>query len=156
QVDEPAAAIRARYNLALALLDVGELDRALQVLDRLLSDAAEAGLGSSPYAIEGRRVLASTRYVVGDWDGVLAAAARGPGGLPASVPRGWDAGALPVLAARARAAAVAATDGAAGHDLWMAEVGHFVAGARAEALAWLGDHRAVVSVVQHAQDWFRA
>ena len=156
QVDDPAAATRARYNLALALIDVGEIDHALRVLERLLADASAAGVGLSPYAIEARRVMASTRYVAGDWDGVLADVARGHRELPAPLARSLDAGALPVLAARDPAAAVAATDDEAARNFWMPDAGHFVAGARVEALAWLGDHPAVVSVVEETLDWFRA
>jgi ATP/maltotriose-dependent transcriptional regulator MalT len=156
RTQDPAAALRARYNLAVAYLDVGDLDRALRTFTMLLAQAAEAGLGSSMYGTDARRIFISTRYVVGDWEGALQVVSDGTAGLSERMARSLRGAALPVLAARDPAAAVKITEDAAAQDFWIPQAGQFVAGARAEALTWLGDTDAAVDVVQRALDWLSA
>jgi len=153
RTQDPGAALRARYNLAVAYLDVGDLDRALRTLTTLLAGAAEAGLSSSMYGLEARRVFVSTCYIAGDWEGALRVAVDGEASGSERVARSLRSAALPVTAARDPAAAVKATEDAAAHDYWIPDGGHFVAGARAEALTWLGDTDGAVAVVRGALDW---
>ena len=152
QLDDPSAAIRARYNLALALLDIGSVGRALDELDQLIEAAVTAGLGSSMYSIEARSVLVNTRYIAGDWEVVQEVVATARHELPPAMADLVAAGALLVEAARDPESAVHLTAEAEAHDYWIPQSGHFAAGARAEALTWLGDQAGALRVVRGALD----
>jgi DNA-binding NarL/FixJ family response regulator len=69
-----AVELRASYNLAANRFYQGDLTAAARLLDRAADRAAETGMSWSGYGLELRVLQVITRYMIGDWDGSLAAA----------------------------------------------------------------------------------
>ena len=74
-VGEQAVEMRASYNLAANRFYAGDLATAGRLLDEAVERAGRQGVTWSVYGIELRVLQVIVRYMAGDWDGSLAAAA---------------------------------------------------------------------------------
>ena len=139
--------LRAAYNLGVNRIDAGDAQAAIRILEAGLAEATEAGLGTSPYGVNTRWMIANAMYLSGDWDGVLALMESARRDVPPVLADQLQIAALPVLVARdataalpeieIRSEAVAGLFGAASLE-----------SARAQALAWVGDVDGVLAAVE--------
>jgi DNA-binding CsgD family transcriptional regulator/tetratricopeptide (TPR) repeat protein len=74
-IGDLAVQLRVSYNLAANRFYQGQLDAAAGMLDEAIALADRHGLTWSGYGIELRVLLVIVRYMTGDWDGSLRAAA---------------------------------------------------------------------------------
>lgn len=148
--------LRALCFLGLSYDDQGEIAEAIEVFERGIKRAEEAGLTWSAYGLELRARHLSLRYQRGDWpaESVTGAPARGVSSvLTARMTASW----LPIAVARGRF-------GAAGKLLaelrphWRAEplTAMAAGGSGAELAYWQGDHDKAIRRAKEAMDFLDA
>ncbi|MDX6307708.1 MAG: hypothetical protein QOI06_754 [Nocardioidaceae bacterium] len=65
---EVSVELRSLFNLAGLHYELGKVPRALEIYQQTRQRALQAGLPWGPYGLEARWMIATTAYVVGDWD----------------------------------------------------------------------------------------
>lgn len=93
--------LRGRYLLGRSSQDVGDWDQAVRWFTSALDQGERAGLIWAPFSIESRWQLTWIRYILGDWDDVLALVGAVDGVPGPAIPRGIvEPARLSVLASR--------------------------------------------------------
>ncbi|GAA3677939.1 helix-turn-helix transcriptional regulator [Nocardioides ginsengisoli] len=149
------AELRGRWLLGRSYQDSGDWDLAVRWFESALERADRPGLIWAPYVIDSRWQLTWIRYIVGDWDDVLALVAAVDGQPGPAIPRGLIVPArYAVLTGRDTGAAEVRDGLARLRRLWRDEggVAVYAAGVEIEAAAVRGDAAAALAVYDEVVD----
>ncbi len=142
--------LRVSYALAADRYDAGDVTGALVLLDAAVQRCLRNGAGWSPYGLELRALQITARFVTGDWDGsVVAAAVTGARPSEPAAARLAAVG-LHVAVSRgdpAAAATLAQLEAAARADPMVALA---AAACGADLACWLGEPAAALDIIARA------